>query len=376
MKKVGLITYHAAYNYGSVFQAYALCKKVNNLGYDCKIINYRMPSQQAYYAMYRTQFGLKTFIKDLLKLPIHKERKIRSEKFEQFIQKMPLTAETVEPEETLKLMKKYPVVLSGSDQIWNKHSCEMNRTDWKYMDPYLLKGYTGYKLSYASSVGNMKSEELDIISPAIEQFQHIAMRESSSAVVMSKLLNRNIPWVVDPTFLLQDSDWKNLTSNVKKSRDHYIFYYALDSYKQMKERRKVLLAISKKFGRPIHVLAPRVYYAPEKGKIDLVPALGPEEFLAEIQNADAIITDSYHGTILSVNLQKEVYSLCAEGGSEFRKTDILANLGLQDRIISSVDQIANTNFAPINYSAVNEKLDHCREKSLDYLKMALEEAFR
>lgn len=376
MKKVGLITYHAAYNYGSVFQAYALCKKVNNLGYDCKIINYRMPSQQAYYAMYRTQFGLKTFIKDLLKLPIHKERKIRSEKFEQFIQKMPLTAETVEPEETLELMKEYPVVLSGSDQIWNKHSCELHWSDWKYMDPYLLRGYKGKKLSYASSYGNMSSSELNRIAQDIRNIEFVSMRESSSAKTMSKLLNRNIPWVVDPTFLLHSSDWKGLMSTSKKNSEPYIFYYALDSYKQMIERRKVLLRISEKYNMKIHVLAPRAYYSPKKGKIVLVPALGPEEFLSELQNADVVITDSYHGTILSVNLQKEVYSLCAEGGSEFRKTDILANLGLQDRIISSVDQIASTNFAPINYSAVNEKLDHCREKSLDYLKMALEEAFR
>lgn len=374
MNRIGLITYHAAYNYGSVFQAYALCKKVNDLGYSCEIINYRMPSQRSYYALYRTQYGIKTFIKDILKLPLHHERIERNHKFEQFIQKMPLSAETVEPEETLELMKQYPVVLSGSDQIWNKHSCEMDRSDWKYMDPYLLKGYSGYKLSYASSVGNMDAGELNMIASAIREFQHVAMRESSSTEVMSKLLGKDIPWVVDPTFQLRDTDWKELTTGVEKRSGRYIFYYALDSFKQMKERRKALLAISEKYGMPIHVLAPRVYYSPEAGKIELVPALGPEEFLAEIADAEMVITDSYHGTILSVNLQKDVYSLCAEGGSEFRKTDILNNLGLRDRIVTSVDQVAEEH-KPIDYNAVNEKLDKYREKSLNYLKTALEEAF-
>lgn len=41
-KKVGVITYHSAYNFGSVLQAYATQKVVQELGYEVKIINYRM----------------------------------------------------------------------------------------------------------------------------------------------------------------------------------------------------------------------------------------------------------------------------------------------------------------------------------------------
>ena len=37
--------------------------------------------------------------------------------------------------------------ISGSDQIWNKHSLEMEHNDIKFMYPYLLKGYSGKKSS-------------------------------------------------------------------------------------------------------------------------------------------------------------------------------------------------------------------------------------
>ena len=41
MKKVGLITYHAAQNNGSFLQAYALEKKISKIeGYSCEIINF------------------------------------------------------------------------------------------------------------------------------------------------------------------------------------------------------------------------------------------------------------------------------------------------------------------------------------------------
>ena len=40
MKKVGIITFHASHNYGSMLQAYALQQVVLSMGYDCAIINF------------------------------------------------------------------------------------------------------------------------------------------------------------------------------------------------------------------------------------------------------------------------------------------------------------------------------------------------
>lgn len=40
MKKVGIITQHRVVNYGSVLQAYALQSKINELGYECEVIDY------------------------------------------------------------------------------------------------------------------------------------------------------------------------------------------------------------------------------------------------------------------------------------------------------------------------------------------------
>ena len=72
MENIAIITYHAAYNYGSVLQAYATQFIVEKLGYGAEIINYRMQEQNYIYSLYRTKYGLKTFLKDLMQLPIHK----------------------------------------------------------------------------------------------------------------------------------------------------------------------------------------------------------------------------------------------------------------------------------------------------------------
>lgn len=69
MKKIGIITYHSAYNFGSVLQAYATQQILETLGYEATILNYRMKSQYEYYSIIHTKQGLKSFLKDMLHLP-------------------------------------------------------------------------------------------------------------------------------------------------------------------------------------------------------------------------------------------------------------------------------------------------------------------
>ena len=86
-----------------------------------------------------------------------------------------------------------------------------------------------------------------------------------------------------------------------------------------------------------------------------------------------VVTNSYHGTILAVNLNKDVYSLCENFGSEFRKTDILKRIGLEDRIIYDINSLYN-DYEKINYSKVNAVLEFLINNSYGYLKGALANA--
>lgn len=61
------------------------------------------------------------------------------------------------------IWEKYSIIISGSDQIWNKHSLEMEHNDINFMSPYLLKEYSGKKISYGSSIANMSDQELEMI---------------------------------------------------------------------------------------------------------------------------------------------------------------------------------------------------------------------
>ena len=83
--------------------------------------------------------------------------------------------------------------------------------------------------------------------------------------------------------------------------------------------------------------------------------------------------DSYHGTILSINLEKDIYSICGRNVSDFRKTDIMKQIGLDDRIVFDLNDLINKKYTSIDYDRVNTKLNALRVQSKQYLKKALQE---
>lgn len=370
---IGIITYHSAYNFGSVLQAYATQVAVKRIAGEATILNYRMTEQhQFYYPLYRTHYGAKIWVNDMMQLFAYKKRCLRRERFEQFIAEyFNLTQQVREPEEVCELWQNFHTMISGSDQIWNKHSCELEHNEWRYMNPYLLKGFGGRIISYASSVGNMTDMELQRILPELRSFDTLSFRESASAEKMSTLLGRPVETVLDPTFLLTKDDWISHLQLQKDGDERYIFVYSLGGPKQLLRFLPVLSRLSKKWDCKVKVVMPFAYLPYPDKHIEYHPEYGPIEFMNALYNSEAVVTDSYHGTILSVNFGKDFYSICKSGGSEFRKTDILERLGLHERIIQDVVEIPELNLSHIDYTTVYDKLDTLCQHSINYLKTAL-----
>jgi len=372
--KVGIITYHSAYNFGSVLQALATQEAINSLGFKADIVNYRMKRQKQYYQkLYRTAFGAKTFIKDFIMMPVMGKRIQRAKAFEQFIEsRLNLTKEFELPEAAMEVFADYPCIISGSDQIWNFHSNELEGQSFDYIRPYLLDGYSGKKVSYASSVSNMTDAELDSIIGYIKDFDFVSFREFSSNNKINKKYGLESINVPDPTFLLKKGDWVNLLNLEVRSEEKYILYYSLRSYKPQKERSEQLKLISDKTRLKVKVVTPFVYFPYSDSRLESHPEFGPIEFISAIMNAEMIITDSYHGTILSANFGKTFYSICENVGSEFRKTDILKMIGLEGQIVGSVDEVLRKIEQLIDYGTVNEKIDNLRTVGYTYLKKAID----
>lgn len=370
---IGLLTYHSGYNYGSVLQAFATLTQLKKVDPSAKILNYRMREQGRFYRpTCRFDYGMKILVRDLLQLPVQSKKVQRAQKFEEFFENyFSLTSRVAEPEEVAEQWGKFDTLVSGSDQIWSKHSCEFEHNEWQYMDPYLLKGFSGRKISYASSIGSMTDEELQRILPELRYFDALSFRESSSAEKMTALLSSPVETVLDPTFLLTKDDWISNLKLQKNDSERYILVYSLGGPKQLLKLLPVISKLSKKRDCKAKVVTPFAYLPHPDKHIEYHPEYGPIEFLNALYNAEAVVTDSYHGTVLSVNFGKDFYSVCGVGGAEFRKTDILNRLGLQERIVYDAAAIPELDLSPIDYTAVYAKLTDMRQHSMNYLTTAL-----
>lgn len=369
--KIGVITYHSAYNFGSVLQAYATQESIEKIGYSVEIVNYRMKSQIKYYSMIHLNNELKAFLKDLLHLPQIGKYITRKNRFEQFIEELNLTKEFNEPEEVDEADGMFDIFVSGSDQIWNKHSNELEESEWKYMYPYLLCFTNKKKVSYASSIVNMKDEELTYIVDKVKKFDKISFREKASCDRFKSLFGIESNEVLDPTLLLNSEEWSSKIGTIpeKMINKKYILYYALEGVKKTRKIMPKLQKMAKRKGCVLVVITPLSCFTYSKGVINAIDA-GPKEFLGWIKGAELVITNSYHGTLFSVNLGTNFYTLQEKESTDNRIKGILLKLELEKRIISDVDSILYEK-EEINFQDVWKKLDIYRKESIDFLKKAL-----
>ena len=371
MKKIGLITYHNAYNFGSVLQTFATQKIIKDLGHECIVLNYITQSQKKFYSLYKFT-SIKELIIDFFKLPFHVLRTISINRFESFIkEKFTLTEEVNEPELIVNQFNNFDVLVSGSDQILNKHSCELNDVDWKYMNPYLLKGFKGKKVSYASSLANMTDEEINLIKNDLQLFDSFSLREQSDLSRVEIILQKAVETVCDPTFLLSKQQWEQALELNEGNNDYILFYSLNKSFINTPRVKKIIKNLSKRTGLKVKLVTPFQYFYFCDNKMITCYEYGPIEFMSALKNARYVITDSYHGTILSINFNKDFYSLCKNSGSEHRKTDVMNRLGVANRIIQDFEELNDLELSSIDYENINQKIEEFRNNSLRYLKESL-----
>ena len=107
-----------------------------------------------------------------------------------------------------------------------------------------------------------------------------------------------------------------------------------------------------------------------KGITNLVD-IGPADFVSLFENADIVFTNSFHGTAFSVNLGRNFYTVLSRAGKKnSRMTSLLSIMELESRILFQEDD-EKISYEKYDVSKVQELLKSEREKSIDYLKTAL-----
>lgn len=387
MVKVGILTTFFSKNYGAVLQAYATEKIVEKLGHNAEFINYQKASVEHYVPS--------SVLKDQESLPLTKkvnkkaknlflklkrpDRRlvsgsvIRNTEFDGFVKHgLKLSQGTyTSAEDFIAAVPQMPydVFLCGSDQIWNP-------VVHNFDDVYYLNFPTkARKVAYASSVAYNRFTESEIlrICGAIQSIDSISVREKSTVEWMQPYMKKTVNHVIDPTFLLNKEDWLNLKSE-KTFDGKYILVYLLNYNEQNKNTVKLISELAREKGYRVICLPYTSIKFPKDIEVEYRYDIAPNDFIQLLSGAQCVITNSFHATALSVNLNVPFFVVASRERNkdlQTRISDLLEETGLNNRKIYP-DTKSICLEEGIDYESVNRIICNRRNEGVAYLKQALE----
>lgn len=382
MKKVGIITIHNSPNYGACLQSYALYQYIQQQGNDVEIIDLHRPfayedfvPSKKYCCSRPVKRSLLSRIKRNVKNVIGIKPKRRSlysptaiKKFDDFNSVIKLSKPYRGVDELYANPPLYDLYISGSDQLWNP-------TQAYCLEPYFLTFVPegqGMKISYATSVGitDLRDNEKKDFAKWLNLYDGISVREYKAQSLLQRLLeDKKVNQVADPTFLLDPMEWKNMAVKPKQSK--YILMFTLQHRPEILE---YCLQLSKQSGLPLIELG-QVQPDVLDGSYTAVKDAGPREFLGYIENAELVITDSFHCTVFSLIMEaNNFYTYIAptnQRGS--RIIDLLGTYNLKKHLLpislnSSFDTLM---LETINKKVVSDIMKNERERSRLFINQYL-----
>ena len=337
---VGIIGTGGINNYGSIINAYAIYNLVKKLGYLPKMISYVLPAAKNINEHFRKKFHQKYIYRTSVYRYKH---------------------------ELETLNNKIDTFIAGSDQIWQynaEHLWSKNEADKHGVNSIYFLSFANLDkklISFSSSFGRYayygNYNNRLITSYYLSLFDHISVREDDAVDLCKEVFGiNNVESLIEPVYLIEDEEWNNIISDSELKDKGKLAYYFLDPNENKEEAVK---------------------YISEKLGIDPIDAnnnrnLEVEDFLYIMKNASFILTDSFHGTCFASIFKKKFISFFNEKRGSSRYL-LFNKLGLQNRIIYSIDDIKNKQdlFDDIDYTTMDKVVDIEKEKSILWLKNAL-----
>ena len=350
--KIGVLTFSPySLNPGTILQAWSLLHYLNSIpGIEAELIYYECFNRKLF------DHG-KVYLGNLwFKYSVWRSGNYMN-KFKKYPTRKPLVEENIS-----SINGRYDMILVGSDQVWNLAQTHGDKTYFLGFVENAKKG------AYAPSTGN--AEWSDEVKPEIKEclkdFQFIGVREKHSVPVVQALTDKPVHWSQDPTFLMNKTEWSNMARTPKEKPGSYIMNYCLK--KDMPVFFKVIERAVKELGVPAiecYGGRKRVPSAIKKHNV------GPDRWLGYLLNAKMVIADSFHAVAFCINNNKPFYAFISRNSN--RITSILELFGLQDRLISSAEEMDFSK--EIDWAPVNKKLEEVRKENQDWLRNSIFEAF-
>lgn len=363
--KISVITLHRVKNYGSVLQAYATQRLFEELGAEAEIVDYispRLQDQNARKILTQSSAKANSAVRKLIhKLVVYPSYAAQKRVFNSFVEKHLRMSQPYLSEDRLKM---YPpradIYCTGSDQVFNSQINGMVEKPF-YLD-YAPEGCR--KIAYAASFGitQIPEGEREETAALLRQYEFVSVREQSGMDILESLGVEG-ETVLDPVLCVKPALLRELRSR-KARKKPYILIYELNGESDIAHYAAQVSAVT---GWEVVRISYYYHHIFKKGHIVVCPSVN--EFISLFLDANLVMTDSFHGSALSIQFGKQFWSVMPPKYST-RLESILSALRLNDRIVTSDFDPQRAANERIDYAAVTPALVALREQSMGFLHRA------
>ncbi|MBR1956263.1 MAG: polysaccharide pyruvyl transferase family protein [Bacteroidales bacterium] len=374
---IAIITLPLHTNYGGLLQAYALKHKLEQQGHKVDVIDLKdkMPAPK----------GLKAPFIYLRRMAsaIFKGTEVFREK--RYARELPVvaanTSKFVDKYISPRMVNEYKDIkegeydafVVGSDQVWRPLYFR------NIEDAFLrfAEGWDVKRIAYAASFGTDRLEyeymQLEACGKLLEQFDAVSVREDSAVRMCEEWLDyEGAVHVADPVMLLDASELAELVKRAGESEGHpaagRILTYILDP---SKEKSAAVDFISRVSSAQVYDASVNPYARELPLNERVVPSV--EKWIAGFAEADFVVTDSFHGCVLSILMHKKFLAVGNSRRGMARLSSLLDMFGLDGRLVHGIDPEDDGEYflSDIGWEAVDEKLKAFKEHSEKFLADAL-----
>lgn len=324
--KCYISTFYQYENYGTRLQNYALSVALRKLGVEPVTLALNV-MREKWSCLIKNVCSYLPAISNRQK--IWKCNREKRQAFQFFYEKINICQK--KHKELFKLDFSDAIAIAGSDQIWSpmhlkkrKHEAEL----------YFLRfAPSSKRFAYAPSFGvkEVPGEMRTMYSRYISEFERLSVREDMGQNIIYDLLGERVPVLPDPVFLLDKEEWNkeiDKVNAVKLNEKYIVVYFLGDHGEQIWEK---IRAAAKQWNAKILHIAGNSF---DKGVI--VPS--PEEFVQLIRSAQAVFTDSFHGSAFSIIMQTPFLVFPRKDVDQFSRMEtLLRKYRCQDAIADDIE---------------------------------------
>ena len=310
--KIGIVTYWNSYNnYGEQLQNYALQEYLRELGHEPFLIRYDYNNDNIYGSRplhirllracnpKRLICYFKTKRENAKRTRDNLEHTRGFERFREQHLTMSRVYSSI-----WDLQSDPPgadMYITGSDQVWNTFEGGLIEMTNRVRAFFLDFGKDDiYRVSYACSWGRYRipDEEADFVKPLLSRFDAVSVREKSGIDICCRLERDDAVLALDPVLLYGANKYRDLykDSETEMPKDKYLFFYYMN--KDNIYDRKAVFDWAESKGLKV------VYVTDDWHNTFERSFPGVVEWLELIDNAEYVVTNSYHCSVISMIFEK------------------------------------------------------------------------